>query len=315
MTVGIALTNGLEAIVITDSRVSGSGRESDSIKKMGEFSSKNYHGVIFGTGRVDSILGIIKNLGSVSEDNLDKYVLALHTLYKNNMDSEEKIYFASIKDEINRKSSLIENPEEREHYVRRETTRVIENYDKSKREEGFLAIVAYDKEKGKIRQFTFGSSSVHEQFNDHMEIGSGSDGANLYISNKLQGVDTSKLKTTDLAFFALNAYSSSTLNQGVGGTPIIAMVSARGCDVLPPEKINTLGNISGAYLSEYPSAELDLNSTRRVFHLVMDLNKVVNYGNLAEKIGLNEETLTKMYIPYKSWQETANRMLFNETKE
>jgi hypothetical protein len=314
MTVGIALTNGLEAIIITDSRASGFGRESDSIRKMGEFLNDNYFGVIFGTGDADSILGIIKNLALITEEDLDRYVLTLQSIYKNNFDKEKNQYFASIKDQINQKASLIENAEEKEHYVRKEINKIIESYEQSKRQEGFLAILAYDKQKKKIRKHTISSSYVHENYSDHIEIGSGSDGANLYLSNKLQGVEASKLKINDLLFFALNSYSSSTVNIGVGGTPIIARVSEEGCDFLSAENINTIGNVSGAYLSEYPNSHLNFNSTRKILNDIMNGNNL-DFIKIAKNIGLNEQTLKNTYIPYKSWQETANRMHFNNIKK
>jgi hypothetical protein len=313
MTVGIALTNGLEAIIITDSRVSsGTGRESDSVKKMGEFYSENYTGVIFGTGRVNLVLGIIKNLNFVSAESIDGYVLALHDLHKNNAGKIEDLSLKASKAIIVKKSGLIDNEEERNHYIRKKTSELIDHFERTKEEEGYVAVVAYDKQKEKIRLFIVNSHSVQEQFSDHLEIGSGNDGANLYLANKLQGVDTSRLKINDLTFFALNAYASSTINSGVGGTPIIALVSVKGCDVLSDKKINTLGNISGAYLSEYPGSGLDLDTTRRIFGDVLN-GANFKYSEIAKKIGLNTHTLKATYIPYKSWQETANRMTFAES--
>ena len=62
-------------------------------------------------------------------------------------------------------------------------------------------------------------------FLNHLEIGSGSDGANLYLATRLQGIDTTHLSPEQLAFFVLNAYATSTVNQGVGGSPKLARVS------------------------------------------------------------------------------------------
>jgi len=73
MTVGIYLSNGLEAAIITDSRASGWGRQSDSnVDKMGTFSRKDYHGVIFGTGGSNLVLEVINNSSSIFREILVK---------------------------------------------------------------------------------------------------------------------------------------------------------------------------------------------------------------------------------------------------
>ncbi len=59
MTVGITLTNGLEAVVIADSRVSGYDRQSDSVNKMSVFTGEKYSGVIFGSGNGNFVEDIV----------------------------------------------------------------------------------------------------------------------------------------------------------------------------------------------------------------------------------------------------------------
>jgi len=88
MTVGIYLSNGLEAAIITDSRASGWGRQSDSnVDKMGTFSRKDYHGVIFGTGGSNLVLEVINNLQRNIGKTLDEFANSTFIAYKKVIDS------------------------------------------------------------------------------------------------------------------------------------------------------------------------------------------------------------------------------------
>lgn len=314
MTVGIAFTNGLEAIAITDSRSSGLGRQSDSVDKMGNFSSDKYSGIIFGTGSGNLIEGVIRNLNSFSADSLDKFVEAVHNSYKGRVDVHDASYLKSMAVEIEKKAQLIGNKEEKKQFIRHRTSELMQEYDGSKKNNmTYFILAGYDKDKEKIRLFSIDQFRCVEVCTNHMEAGSGIDGANLYLGTKLQGVDTTQLTLADLTFFALNAFSTSTVNQGVGGTPKIAMISKDGCEIIPAEKTVVLANLSGAYLSEFPASVLDHESARKRFHEVLTAASP-GYGMMAQELGLNEDTLKTTYIPYSSWQERANRMLFNNQK-
>jgi hypothetical protein len=313
MTVGIAFTNGLEAIAITDSRASGSSRQTDSVNKMGDFSEEKYAGVVFGTGSASLVEGVIGNLNGFSAENLDKFVKSVHKNYKGRIDHLDDLYLAAMLVEIEKKAHLIENEDEKKQFTRQELSKVMSEYDKSKNRfeniTNFL-LVGYDKEKCKVRLFTLDPFISQELNSNHIEMGSGTDGANLYLGTKLQGIDSTKLELADLTFFALNAYATSTVNKGVGGTPKIARISKDGCEILPVEKAIALANLSGAYLSEFPASVLSHESTRMRFKEILDCAKP-KYAKIAKEIGLNENTLRTMYITYSSWQERANRTLFN----
>jgi hypothetical protein len=174
--------------------------------------------------------------------------------------------------------------------------------------EAAFVVVAYNKKEGKIQQFHMTANGYIEIFTDHAEIGSGADGANFYFLTKLQGVDRKKLKNADLAFFATNAYSLSTVNQGVGGTPNMTHITDEGTEMIDSDRTRVLANLSGAYLAEFPVPVLTNQRTRCYFDEV--LNHDPRYDIIADVVSLNEATLKTILIPYSAWQERANTRLF-----
>jgi len=344
MTIGISFSQGqrLEAIVITDSRASYSGRQSDSVNKVGEFSAKNYHGVVFGSGNGNLIEGIIRNLGELESSTLRDYVSAIHSAHKLRVDNSDQSYLNSNSAEIKKKASLLlpgtqldtiretskQMPEEQreqfiqhqmmalqqkyDQFIEQENKAAMQNYDQFKRESstGFI-VVAFDKDKEKIRQWNINQNICQELFMDHIEIGSGFDGANMYFATNLQGIGLgTKLNTADLSFFALNAYNSSSINQGVGGTPRIINVSREGNSSLQDHQINAFVNLSGAYLSKFSEEELTHKKTREYMQAMLE-GKDRIYNKIAKVLDLNVEALQTLSIPYSAWQERANQKLFN----
>ena len=218
------------------------------------------------------------------------------------------------KNEAFKKASLYPEGEEKEKFIKRELVQIRKSFERNKRETAsYFILVAYDQQSNKARIFYINSQRQIEDPKGHQEIGSGMDGANLYLVSKLQGTDTRKLSEIELAFYVVNAYSLSTVNQGVGGTPRIARISKNGCNMLPTERTIALTNLSGAYLAEFPGSDLSTNIMREHIKEIMDAENP-NYDAIAEKLRLNNDTLTTMCIPYSSWQERANRILFRETE-
>ena len=312
MTVGVVLTNGLEAVVIADSRVSGFGRQSDSVNKMGVFSSENYSGVIFGAGNANLIEEVIKYANQFSGENLKDFISAAQLQHKSSVDNNDMAYLRYLKGEIDKKAdTMFADEAERNQFIQQQTAMAIQQYEQFKNNpEGQTSFIltAFDRSRKKIRNFFINTNTYDENFLDRIEIGSGSDGANMYFVTKLQGLDITKLSLSDMAFFVTNAYSQSTINQGVGGTPKIAIVSEDGTVVLDVKKSRVLANISGAYLAEFPASGLSHSRTRSYFSEV--LGGSPRYGIIAQVLGLNKETLTTTYIPFSSWQERANNLMF-----
>lgn len=313
MTVGITLSNGLEAIVITDSRASGlMGRQSDSVNKMGEFSKDNYAGVIFGSGSGNLIEEILRNLDSIPGEQLEEFVAEVHKRHKSSIDRFSNSYLQAQREEIYRKASMIQDEAEQKQFIQQQTGMVLQQYDQMKQDPSHrteFVLTAFDKKAKKVRIFYIDANQTGEYSSDHIEIGSGSDGANLYFATKLQGIDARKLNAADMAFFVTNAYSLSTVNLGVGGTPKIAKISEDGSEVLDPEKTRVLGNLSGGYLSEF-NQDLTAQKTREHFKAILDSNQRPDYEPVTKLLDLNTNTLTTTYIPLSSWQDRANSQHF-----
>ena len=313
MTVGISFTNGLEAIVIADSRASQSGRQSDSFDKMGEFNHSSYHGVIFGAGDGNLFGGVIKNLKFEDRKTLDDYVSAIQEAHKQRIDRSSKSYLESQKAEIHKKASLLPKGSKRQQFVNKEIAKVLQAYDQSMQDpqnQTVFVVVAYDNQKQRIRQFQMHFTGYSENYTDHIEIGSGADGANMYFMTRLQGVDSKKLNSADLAFFVVNGYSLSTVNQGVGGTPKMVHITAEKNEIIDGDRTRVLANLSGAYLAEFPVPVLTRASTKNLMNEVLN-EENPRYEDIAKTVGLNEIALKTALIPYSVWQERANKQLFN----
>ena len=312
MTVGISLTNWADAVVLTDSRVSSNlGRQSDSVNKMGEFSQEGkYHGVVYGTGEANLIFAVVNNIGGFSGETLDNFVDAVQQAHKARVDKGDTSWLSAQKAEIEKRAPLIDKPEDRESYVRNEIGELVRRYEKVKSEmPTHFVVVAYDMEAKRVREFVITPYMSEEKFMDHTEVGSGRDGANLYFATKLQGIDATRLKEEDLAFFAVNAYSFANINAGVGGTPKIARISEQGCRIVPVNRRLVLTNLSGAYLAGYKEGELTGEKVREYIKEVFGEGKP-DFAAMAAMLDTDERTLTTMYNPYSSWQEKANLAMF-----
>ncbi len=313
MTIGIAFTNGLEAVVVTDSRVSGSGRQSDSVDKVGILEGERYAGVVFGAGSANVVYSVIRNLEDFSGKALDECVAAIGRFLLEGVDEEVRAPLVQCDKIITTKAALIQDDSKRKEYIEKETEKAQQGVEQIFREgthtKTSLILVAYDKNSRKLRRFsisTFGSLEAHFP---HIEIGSGSDGANMYLTTALQGLDNRTLGTNELVFFALNAHSLATINEGVGGTPNIVVVGQEGVKTLPDEKVIVLTNVSGAYMAR----EIETRTARELFSSIVNAQNP-DYKRVAEVVGVSETTLRSMAIPYGTWQERANRKEFNGNK-
>jgi hypothetical protein len=275
------------------------------------FSGESYQGVSFGAGRGDRILGLFNDIRGTSPANLEQFLSEVHQKFRSRQDKIDEVYLASLREEIAKAVQLITSPEERKKAIDVKTKEILHQWEKSKLDDddAFL-FSAYDKNAGRVRVFSMNGISYGEAFSDHFEIGSGADGANLYLSTRLQGLDVSRLPLEDLAFFALNAHATSTINRGVGGTPKIAIVSKEG-KILSPSQTVALVNISGAYLAEYAAS--NRKTVRDEMKGILTVERP-GYEAIAMRLGIDKTTLTTLCIPYSTWQETANRALFPKEK-
>jgi len=201
MTVGISLTNGLEAIIITDSQGTARGRESNSSKKVKCFNNDNYNGVLFTAGSGNHGSYVLKCLDEIPDELFEDYVEAVKMKVRLLIDSYDSETIEAYKREVEKKAKLVTDEEERKGFIHQETSKKMIEFDQYKNNpnntSSFIA-VAYDKKSGKIRSFHLNSEVKSELFYPNVEIGSGNDGASLYFMTKLQGVDIEKMNISEL---------------------------------------------------------------------------------------------------------------------
>ena len=312
MTIGISLSNGKEAVVMTDSRGSTLMRKSDSYDKMELFFDDNYHGVFCGTGDANLLLGLNDKLKDIGCDSLDEFVFCIVESAGDVINVSDLQYIYNLKKEITKKMEFLDEDDPyRDDVFVDKLSEALEAYDGRKLDEGnsLFELVAFDKEVGKIRQFLINPYKSEERYLGHLEIGSGSDGSNLYFSTKLQGLDRKNLTMNELLFFSCNGYNVSTVNNGVGGIPKIAQISEENCENFSPHQCIALTNLSGAYLSSHPN----LNSVSETLKYIDGIveNDLEIYEILSEKLEISGKNLRTIFIPYSSCQKYFNEKLFN----
>jgi hypothetical protein len=314
MTVGIALTNGLEAVVMTDVRASGNGRQTDSAEKMAEINSENYCGVIFGSGRADYIVHILNSINRFTgESRPDDFLRQLYAHYTTEVRNDLDEHLTELKRDIQDKAKLIDIEKDREEYVRNSLKDIFARSDKMKEDAGRTSfrVALYDRAEQRIRFFGFGPFGHGESAFNHMMTGSGTDAADLYVEKKLQGVKTRSLGRTELTFFVANAYSESTINQGVGGTPKLAFVSNKGVEVVSDCKTIAIANLSAGYLADINPA-LNIKNVQKSIDLLFADQKGA-FERIAKQLHIADpKAIKELYVPYSSWQERANRQRYTQ---
>lgn len=312
MTIGITLTNGLEAVVITDRRGTGAyGRQSDSSTKAEPFEGNAYHGVMFGAGEGNVVLGLLSGIGRLPPSgNIDEFAENVRSFCQGKIDAYNAQYLDLMRNEIHKKAALIADAAQKEQFVQQEVSRLMQQYDHFSQDpnrQSTFILAAFDRTAKRARQFYLSQGMITEFFSPHAEIGSGADGAGMYFATKLQGLNPSGMDIGQMAFLAMNAYCSATVNMGVGGTPQIYLIDEAGTEALIRKRSVALANISGAYLAELitPKPDIALTYVRDIIK-----HKEPRYDLIAEKLGLNPAALTTIWIPPSSWQETANATRF-----
>jgi hypothetical protein len=313
MTVGIYLTNGLETFLISDSRQSGSGgaRLTDFAIKRAKIQNGNSHGIILAAGDANINDEVLKNADSFPHTTFESYLEAVYNLAKQRSNHSDKMFLDYEKEEIAKKAAAFLDERQKKKLVKSETRDLMNKYEGRKSQWYGIAtfiIASFDKIANKMRHANVCNGGREpgymELFLSHQEIGSGTDGANMYFTQELQGRNAATLSKEELAFYAINAFSVSTLNGGVGGTPQIGYVSKDCADILPDDKSRVLANLSGAYLARY-SPELSPEKTRDVI-LEVITQKKPDYNALGQILKLNEDALTTIAIPYSKWQERSH---------
>ncbi len=327
--------------MITDTRVSGRQRHSDSVNKAGHFHNDNFHGVVYGTGSANIIEGINKNMHPKAEHTFEEFVKTVYLEMKSVLDSSDRAYLESARAEIYKKAEVF-LPEfvlgvikgraksysetEQTNFIKDEMKIAKEKYDKcieqqyqqvkdaydmaSRNRNTLITVTGFDKKINKIRQFQFNEQGYWEINSDHIEIGSGSDGANLYFSTTFSGINSeTPLSTIDLILHSVNAFNYSTVNHGVGGTPKIIRISEKEDKPYSPDKVRALVNLSGAYISKFNEKKLNYLKNRQLAQKILSGDAKV-YSELSAILDLNETAIKEVLIPFSSWQERTNHKLY-----
>lgn len=311
MTVGIALTNGREAIVIADSRSTSAGnsRQSDSAEKLLQYQGDSYCGFLLEAGFANHTEATYAELKGKGYDSLDHLVEAVRAVYGDVLDRHDKNYILSQKKEIKKKAMVLDSEEAQAKYIAQETERLLQMFGQRKQnDQGYnscFAAAGYDKHAERVRLFWINENVSTEIHMPYILLGSGADAAHLYFTGKLQGLKGGVLTVEDIGFHALNAHAFATLNTGVGGTPLIGIIDREKKRVVNVSRAIAAVNISGAYLAE---GHEKLTQTRAKEYIASSLyERRPRYKAIARELGINAETLTSLIIPYSSWQEKANR--------
>jgi len=312
MTVGIILTNGLEAIMLSDCCANTNGRLSRSFNKLATFAQTNFHGAICGSGD-GNILGGMKTELRIKSQTLDRYIHLLAREYIKLEDSQDRSQLHYAKREIRKRAIVVTATKSKKEFIESEIGNLLQQYSEHKEEghaESRVLVAAYDCQEEKIRLFSIGSKGLKESFQDRDWTGSGRDASGVYFASKLNGVDTSKMTVEQMLYTVVNAYSLSSINEAVDGTPKIALLSSKGNPVLSAEKSRVLTNLSGAYMSELLMGQLTPIQIIQYFKQILGNNP--RYDRIAKMLGMSEEKLTGTVIPYAAWQEEANQKIFNK---
>lgn len=250
MTVGIFLTNGIEAIVLCDEMVTIGGRQSASVTKMGDLVTDNYSGVLIGAGDGNTLFGAISTYERKElPKTLDACVEEVRRYMAAKIERDDKQWLdEQLANSMTRASIL--TPDETVRYIAFERERIFQAFDgrkqmQSRNPSTQILIAAYDKTAQKIRSFIVADNHSYELYIPHLEIGSGSDSAQLYFLENLQGLDPKRMDVGELAYGAGCAYLKSTLNVGVGGTPRVAILTPNGVVKLSSYKSAFLTNVCG----------------------------------------------------------------------
>jgi len=227
---------------------------------------------------------------------------------KGRIDAYDKRRIESARKEIKKKSLLFTDPKERSDFVSQERSGALQKYDSGKKDdETMLLIAVYDFERKRIVTNGIWNYTFTEVEAPHIEIGSGRDGANMYLSTKTQGLSADKLGIDELVFYVLNAHAMSTVNVGVGGTPNIVLINEKKSTVLSHEETSILTNLSGAYMAEIIPREKMEDFVKKSLSKKTGYTKKIEFcKNVAKELDVTVNTLTSATIPAGVWQERAN---------
>ncbi|MFH1455595.1 MAG: hypothetical protein ABIF40_01455 [archaeon] len=291
MTVGLCLSNGKEAFVLTD-RLRSQNTEGGyhATKQSSKFGKKSSL-ILSCSGNSD--LNQLLHEEDMTFGSLDDFNKIIHGFIEN--------YFHDylVQSERGKKSFLInlsdkghKKGRKREHLklTQKEIDEVIQHTS---------MVVGVENNKIRIYQVNVkGPRRLKVQtLNKH---GSGMYMARRYLNSFMSGVNFESLSNQNMALHIMSAYSYAQLMTSVGGTPDLHSIDTKG----------TIYNYNLAQrcaMSNVASARMvqtvGLAQARWMFDSIFQEK---DYDDIARTLNLTETTLTTTTIPYLSWQERVN---------
>lgn len=316
MTVGISLTNGLEAVVITDSRGSNksSQRKTDSEIKLVGVKGQEHHGVLYATGLDYFIYGLHALVTKETEKSEEEFIAWLSSCFNERRKKSEEEHLIYVREEVERRGLIYADPAQRAHFIQSTIAQQLQAFNEKKNDaDTRFMVVVYEEGQNRINMWSISDTGYSKKDTRKIIIGSGQEEADAYIRTKTEGINFQSLSVSDILFFGINAYAYSTQITSVGGIPQIAIVSKDGTRILERERAIALANLSGAYLAA-GSKRLTIRNTRKAMRGILEA-EFPQYDIVAEQMDTDPKTITGIYIPYSSWQERANRRLFSAERE
>ena len=314
MTFGACLVkkNNLEAIIITDSRGTYSGRESDAYSKIETFEKNDCHGALFGSGSANLLFGAFREVKEAKGNSIEKIANEIRKKHERRLWKIEQSMLDYISsetkkkvNELHKKANSEAYPLDLSNYFQSEITNgigIVNNWKDSHRTE-FLIAGVDAAESPEIKMFYFSEEIFSPIYDSFFVLGSAQDASEMYF---LEQLTKDGLKNTeDLIFHALNGFHTGCNNVGVGGLPSIVIINKDGIKNIPKKEVIALMNLTGAYLSGYIRDKIDKKS---FLNLIKEMyNENPDAIKEASKITkLNTEYFKKLAIPYSSWRMLCN---------
>lgn len=331
MTVGIVLSNGLEAVLLCDevlSMVSNDGTIEDTITKLGTFNHSRYHGAIVGAGDGNMTIGGISKFSTTqtrendsvtTTQDLDEFVKAVSDYVAKKLDADDKEWLAEKINNARKKAATINDKPESDRFFEAEKAKIFQEFDEAKHDQAHtppveFLIAAYDAINKTMRKFLVRGTSIEEIHLPHHEIGYGVNAARLYFAESMPGVEPSSLITPELAFHTSCAFMKSTIEAGVGGTPRMAFVGEKRTRNLDSAAVAALTNVCGYFLAGALSrgeaqyfARAIVNVTTKADNASYDRAEIEKLAaGLCGKLGTTPHDIVRATLPLSAIYQLVN---------
>lgn len=309
MTVGIYVGNGKVALAMADSRVTMGPRQTDTAQKLTTYYGTNIHGVLFGAGRAD-ILSAANNCLQANATSAESVSGLAECIRANWHGSQERIvtsYCDNERRNIEARAHAFGGDEaSRKDFILGETRKLIEAVHQSDHDsQSDLILVGYDKSLKGVRAQGIRKNHIEQIEDLTYVIGSGTDGAHLFLTMERQGLDMSRFTEQELLLMISKGYAGANLNQGVGGQASLARINETGVEMMTDTKTILVQNIGAVYsagLFPYSMARFAMGT---ILRKDADLELLVK--QVAEQTSIDAQLLKTIGLDARELLTLANR--------